>query len=308
MGLRRSVGAAALHRFLPLDRERVLEVGAADVELARTYPWLDVTRSPDQAELPPGHSGEFDCIYAAEGVSAVRIASLGNLLGGSGCLVTRRRRSGRDIVGDLREAGFADIRLRGSSIVAWRRARDPFLRARELTHWAHMRLDPGRSQASSDPVQILAGGYAWCWGYVMVLGEALRREGYDLRYVTMLAEDHPRGRGDRAEDSHEVIELELGHARFVCDPMADVVFEASLSQLLADPSRADVPRAETERYRKRGYELYSTSEWYRRVKRVAMRRRPSARLRYVPADRVASGTARAMITSRQFRNKSVGQR
>jgi hypothetical protein len=61
--------------------------------------------------------------------------------------------------------------------------------------------------------------------------------------------------------------------------MVGIVFDASLQQLLADPSLADTERPEDERYRERNYALYSTSEWYRRVRRVAVRSRPGQRLR-----------------------------
>ena len=158
-------------------------------------------------------------------------------------------------------------------------------RVRELTEWTYHRLDPERSQDSNDPFEILAGGYAWCWGYVLVLGEALKREGYDVRWATMIAEDHPRGLGPNRRDSHEVLEVTLpsGDA-VVCDPMVGIVFETSLGDLLRDPTRADTPLAEDDRYTSRGYALYSTSAWYRLVRRIAIRQRPNARLRYVSTE------------------------
>ncbi len=219
-----------------------------------------------------------------------------------------------DVRARLQAVGFADNEIRSVDtfrqlalppfppsndqmlyVMAWKHAstgrrRD---RAGALTRWVYRALDPERPQETNDPIAILAGGHAWCWGYVLVLGEALAREGYDFRWVTMVAEDHPHGRGDRRRDSHEVLEVALdGDQRVVCDPMAGVVFDASLAQLLSDPTRADVSRPEDERYRLRDYELYCTSAWYRRVRRVAIRRRPGARLRYVDASRLQTGAVR----------------
>lgn len=167
---------------------------------------------------------------------------------------------------------------------AWKRASgfESIDRVRELTGWAHTALDPQRPQVNNDPVAILAEGFAWCWGYTLVLGEALTREGHDVRWVTMIAEDHPLGLGAQRRDSHEVLEVSLDESRrVVCDPMVGIVFDASLAQLLDDPSLADAPRSEDDCYKVRNYALYSTSAWYRLVRRVAVRRAPRGRLRYV---------------------------
>src|SRR5437588_187208 len=80
-----------------------------------------------------------------------------------------------------------------------------------------------RDRAADGPLEILAGGHAWCAGYVVALGMALQREGFVVRWVTMVATNHPRGRGPRNADTHEVIELELsGGVRHVIDAMANV--------------------------------------------------------------------------------------
>lgn len=212
-----------------------------------------------------------------------------------------------DVTARLAAAGFADLELQSLDVFrdlaappfppshdqmlyirAWKRHGTTALdRVRELTRWAYAALDPETPQQSNDPLEILAGGHAWCWGYVVVLGKALADEGYDVRWVTMIAEDHPVGRGKQRTDSHEVLEVRLDEGRrVVCDPMVGVVFDASLQQLLADPSLADAPHARDDRYRARNYALYSTSQWYRLVRRVAIRRRPDQRLRYVDARRL----------------------
>lgn len=161
-------------------------------------------------------------------------------------------------------------------------------RAAELTRWAYAALDPSRTQSAHDPLAILADGHAWCWGYALVLGEALRREGFEVHWVTMLSDRHPRAIECGCTESHEVLEVLVdGGARHVLDPMAGVAFPCSLGQLLADPARADVPREEDARYRERRYALYSTSAWYRDVERIAVRSRPDARPHFQPAARFA---------------------
>jgi SAM-dependent methyltransferase len=253
------------------------------------------------------------------------LADLHGALAPQGCLVAAirpegvngRYRSGTNVWRTtpadartrLRHAGFVDVEVSSVDtfrelgelpfppaddqmlyIRAWKRATDmgPLNRVTELTRWAYGSLDPAQAQTSNDPVEILAGGFAWCWGYVVVLGEALSREGFDLRWVTMVAEGHPLGVGPTQRDSHEVLEVALGNGRrVVCDPMVGIVFESSLAQLLSDPSLADTSPAQDDRYRSRNYALYSTSAWYRVVRSVAVRRRPGGRLRYVDAERVA---------------------
>ena len=216
-----------------------------------------------------------------------------------------------DARGRLDEAGFTDIELESANVFrelgsppfppsrdqmlyvrAWKRpaGADPLGRVRALTQWAYRALDPERAQESNDPMEVLAGGHAWCWGYVLVLGEALVREGFEVRWVTMIAEDHPLGLGERRRDSHEVLEVWLADGRrVVCDPMVGIVFEASLAQLLSTPALADSPRPEDDRYRARNYALYSTSTWYGLVRRIAIRRRSNARLSYVDAARLRGG-------------------
>ena len=214
-----------------------------------------------------------------------------------------------DVHARLQHAGFAGIEI--DEIDAFRQlgagpyppSRDTMLyvrawrppmalsraqRAAELTRWAYAALDPSRTQSSHDPLAILADGHAWCWGYALVLGEALRREGFDVRWVTMLSDRHPRAIECGFTESHEVLEVVVEDGvRYVLDPMAGIAFPCSLGQLLADPARADVPREEDARYRERRYALYSTSAWYRDVERVAVRLRPDARPRFRPAARFA---------------------
>lgn len=128
---------------------------------------------------------------------------------------------------------------------------------------------------------ILADGHAWCWGYVLVLGEALRREGFEVRWGTMLSDRHPRAIECGCTESHEVLEVVVDSgARHVLDPTTGVVFPCSLADLLTNPTLADVERVIDGRYRERRYELYATSGWYHDVEHVALRTRPDSRLHF----------------------------
>ena len=147
-------------------------------------------------------------------------------------------------------------------------------RALDAMQWVYGRLDPTRSSAGQDALRILEGGHAWCWGYAVVLGKLLAREGYAVRWVTMIAEDHPRGRGQAREDSHEVLAIEIDGREMIFDPMSNSLIPHTLDELLARPELA-APTAEPDaRWRSRGYELYSTAEWYRRVRRFMLREDP----------------------------------
>ena len=167
---------------------------------------------------------------------------------------------------------------------AWKRDRplSKLARAEQLMRHAHRALSPDRSSESNDALEVLAGGHAWCWGYAFVLGEMLRREGYDVRWISMMAESHPHGRGDRRVDSHEVVEITVdGGLRRVLDPMSGVSFESSIDELLARPEAADIERSRDERYVARDYDLYSTSFWYSRVTKIAVRSDPRQEARFV---------------------------
>jgi len=165
---------------------------------------------------------------------------------------------------------------------AWREPPSRRERVEELTRWAYATLDPEQPQPSDDPSEILAAGHAWCWGYVLVLGEALRREGFQVRWASMIAHDHPRGLGAERRESHEVLEVELDGRAVVCDPMAGRVFDGSVADLVRDPERAAGDR-DDERWRARSYALYASPEWYSRVVQIAMRDDPHGRMRFRPA-------------------------
>jgi SAM-dependent methyltransferase len=206
-----------------------------------------------------------------------------------------------DVHARLVDAGFVDVDIeevdtyrrlgmppyppacdRMMYVRAWKRDRplSRTERAAQLMRYAYTTLSPDRGNDSPDALEVLAGGHAWCGGYAVAVGEMLRREGYDVRWISMLAENHPRGRGDRRVDSHEVVEVAVDGSRRVIDAMSGVFFESSIDDLLTRPDAADIARTRDDRYTLRDYDLYSTSFWYSRVKKVAVRQNPRDRVRY----------------------------
>jgi SAM-dependent methyltransferase len=145
-------------------------------------------------------------------------------------------------------------------------------RAKRAMDWLYRRIEPSKPNLSEDARQIIADGFSYCIGYTVALGQLLQREGYDITWVTMRAEDHSRGAGPRQRDTHEVIEVEVDGHRYVLDPMTNTAFLCSLDDLLKTPELADGAANRDERCRARGYELYNTSYWYRRVVGVSRRR------------------------------------
>jgi SAM-dependent methyltransferase len=341
-----------LQEWIPLDRDRVLDLGCGagywTATITRRFPWMQVEGIDYGAEFLskarrdhggdrarflrgdiarlPFRDGRFDCVYAdntlehAFSVTAT-LGEIHRVLRGGGALVAALPSDARnpdrscdnhtwktaphDVATRLLAAGFRDVVLeevdtfrrlgmppyppardRMMYVRAWKRSGDtPGLdRAREAMDWVYRHLDPERPSQGNDPVAILAGGHAWCWGYALVLGEILRREGCEVRWLSMLARDHPRGRGPQGIDSHEVVLAVCDGMEILLDPMSNVVIPHRLGEVLRRPELA-APRPDPDdRYTARGYSLYSTDFWYRRVFKYALRsdpRRPIRRWRRV---------------------------
>jgi SAM-dependent methyltransferase len=192
----------------------------------------------------------------------------------------------------LQQAGFVDIEIdeidtlrsfdmspyppandRMMYVRAWKRPKpiSKLQRALDVMDWVYRRLSPDRKSYSMDAVEILADGYAWCAGYARVLGVLLRREGFDVHYVTMLARDHLKGRGEHKEDTHEVIEATIDGKQVILDPTANTCIPYSLEELTASPHLAVEKADPDERYLAQGYHLYDTSYWYERIYKYAYR-------------------------------------
>jgi SAM-dependent methyltransferase len=297
--------SARLRAMIPLDRTRVLDLSSV---------------AADPLALPFA-DGAFDCVFAHDALEHVldadaALAEARRVLADGGLLLaaipadaygTRRparghtwKTSSADVVERLRHAGFLDVgaqevdayRLGAAPyapasdrmlyIRAWRRQAPlaPVERVDALRRWTHEHLDPSRRAHGLDDA-----GHANGAGMTLVLREALAREGYEPSLITMVAHEHPRGHGSRLQETHDVVELTLAdRSVHVLDPMADVRFPYSLQALIDDATLADsVDRARDSVYRARGYDLYATSFWYRRVVAVAARSQPRGRQRFVPA-------------------------
>ena len=157
----------------------------------------------------------------------------------------------------------------------------PIQRAVNAMNWAYEKLSPEKSSEGIDPIKILAGGHAWCMGYAIVLGCLLKREHFDITWITMVAQNHPRGRGPKKEDTHEVIQLKLanGH-KVILDPMANLCFNYSIEELIQNPELSNINRKKDSRYIARNYDLYSTSQWYEKVVKYCVRGQLKEKPRY----------------------------
>ena len=194
----------------------------------------------------------------------------------------------------LENAGFYDITIKPLSwqkkksffggihqnsqlmgVRAWKRssgAPSGLDRPIEAMSWVYRNLRPEQSSEGNDPIEIIKKGYAFCWGYAVVLGKLLQREGYSVKWLTMLAIDHPKGRGKEQIDSHEVVVVDLNGRQVILDAMANTCIPYSLEQLLEEPELARQKANPDSRYRERHYELYDTKEWYGRIFKYALRR------------------------------------
>jgi SAM-dependent methyltransferase len=336
--------SARLQSMIPLDRERVLDLGCGAGDwtrrIARLRPWAHVvgidagvpfvTRAAarragersafaaaDFARLPFS-SAAFDCVYADTTLEHAfdvdrTLAEAWRVLRDGGVLVATIPSDGRnparacdnhtwktvpaDVRARLHHAGFVDVCLEEVDILrklamppyapaddrmmfvrAWKRAAPAtqLERAREAMAWVYRRIQPGAPPVlATRAEEFLAAGNALCWGYSVVLGEFLRAEGYTVRWVTMIAEGHPRGRGPRRLDSHEVLEVTADGRRLVLDPTCNTVIPWSVEELLAEPWRATAKADPDDRYLDGQYQLYDSVEWYRRVRRYAVRRDPA---------------------------------
>jgi len=343
-----------LQDMIPLDRERVLDLGCGagywTSAIAKRYPWMQVEGIDYGAEFLakaarehrldrarflrgdiarlPFRDRSFDCVYAdntLEHSYSVNgtLLEVHRVLRPGGVLVAALPSDARnprricdnhtwktvpaDVRTRLLAAGFGDVVIeeidtyrdlgmppyppaddRMMYLKATRRAGDAAQsgeavqlgRAREATAWVYRALSPERSSEGNDPVAILAGGVAFCWGYAVVLGSILRREGFDVRWLSMLARDHPRGRGQEKIDSHEVILARCDGAEVILDPMSNTVIPHPLAEVLRNPALAAPKPEPDERYAVRGYELYSTSFWYERVFEYALRQDPADKPRW----------------------------
>jgi len=158
-------------------------------------------------------------------------------------------------------------------IKAWKKhcAGSKLERALEVMDWVYKKIEPGNSEHGVDEVEIILNGKALCMGYAIVVGKLLMAEGFNIKWLTMFAKGHPRGRGKEKIDSHEVVLVRLDGKEIVFDPMANIVIPYSFKEIIKNPSLAEEIIAPDSRYVERGYFMYTTSFWYSKVFKYQVR-------------------------------------
>jgi hypothetical protein len=148
----------------------------------------------------------------------------------------------------------------------------PLHRAINSMNWIYKNLSPEPTASSFDPVEIIAKGSACGSEYAFILGCLLRKEAFDISWLSMTASDHPMGCGSRKKVSHEVIQLSLNNGtKVILDPMCNVYFENSIEELIQNPELSNIKRNEDSRYLDKNYHLYSSSKWYEKVTKYSFR-------------------------------------
>jgi hypothetical protein len=160
-------------------------------------------------------------------------------------------------------------------VKAWKRKMEMSRQDRvlEAMDWVYNNLNPEKSQETNDPIEILSKGYAFCGGYTTVLGFILKREGYQIEYITMFAKNHEKGRTIEKYDTHEVLSVEIDGRKVTIDPMVNIYLPYSIDEIIRHPELAKKKANPDSRYISRAYNLYDTEYWYRRVVRYAKRSR-----------------------------------
>jgi len=107
-----------------------------------------------------------------------------------------------------------------------------------------------------------------------------RGEGFDVRWVTLVT-DGPPPRGDAPMDAHELLEVRFRDgSRRTLDAMACVWYDASVLDLLREPSLAAGAHHEAGPAL-RAYDGYTSTQWFERVARLAVRADPRHVQRFV---------------------------
>jgi ubiquinone/menaquinone biosynthesis C-methylase UbiE len=147
-------------------------------------------------------------------------------------------------------------------------------RAVHAMQWLYKHVSPETSHPGWRVREILRDGHAFCAGYASALGQILRHESYPVRWLSMIAHGHHRGRGPKAVEHHEVVSARLDGSWVVLDPMTNTLVPDSLEAVLAKPSLAAAKTSPDARYQSRGYRYYDTPYWYSRVVRYSYRSTP----------------------------------
>ncbi|MGC8979341.1 methyltransferase domain-containing protein [Caldisericum sp.] len=189
----------------------------------------------------------------------------------------------------LQEIGFSNIQIEDIDIVKkfkmspykasnnsillvtawkWENGYNGEERCKDIMNFVYNSLSPERSQKSNDPIEILKRKYAWCAGYVVVMKYLCEKEGFQVKHFTLYAKDHPKGRGTRKIDTHEVIEVLIDGRWIVFDPTVNRCLEYDLKTLLKDPKLVDKILLNYEpdkRWVECNYDLYCSSWFYKNI-------------------------------------------
>lgn len=109
---------------------------------------------------------------------------------------------------------------------------------------------------------------ALCYGYAWMVGSVLKTYGYDVKWLTVYADDMPRGRGEKLRDTHELLSLRLDGKKYILCPTSNVVYPYSITKLLRNPDLADSiieKKEKDDRFIEREYSTYTSSFFYKRV-------------------------------------------
>jgi SAM-dependent methyltransferase len=284
---------SAWQRAIPLDRSAILILGddaarrAQSLGAARPWARVESDRGMFGADgrLVFG-DGEFDCIYVSAATacdSPEKCAELRRLLSDGGALVFGGRWSAFSRLEErLQQAGFSGITVhravhrRAAALRCWavRGGYSSSVRVRQAMAWLYQHVSPERSHSAWRVADILSSGHAFCAGYASALGQILRHDGYRVRWLSMEARGHVRGRGSDGNEHHEVITALVDGQWMILDPMTNTLLPHDLESLLKRPALAVSKSTSDRRYQARGYEFYDTRYWYSRVVRYSYRTSP----------------------------------
>ena len=135
----------------------------------------------------------------------------------------------------------------------------------DLMNSVYQSFEPGECKDTDTEYDIMVNKKVLCAGYTLVLYTVLRKYGYNVKWITAFAQDMPKGRGDKKEDTHEVIELKMNGKKYIFDQMTNRIIPYSLNELLKKPELIADRIEVDQRYEQRNYYAYDSTFFYRRI-------------------------------------------
>jgi len=159
-------------------------------------------------------------------------------------------------------------------------------RAINSMNWIYENINSDDSNLETDPIQILKNKRTSRHGFVNVLGHLLKREGYKIKWIRMVAKNHPEGTEFNKEEFHDVIQIILSSKKkVIIDPAVNIYFENNIEELLKHPNLSNINRKIDARYIERNYDQYSTPKWYSKVVKYSIRDDFEAKHKFIIVDR-----------------------